>query len=265
MRYALRPISSCEYDAAVKATPHLCPLAAMGDLRTGRELLADAARDLAASHFAAGPGVARHTPALMRRFLAARCAELQAELRPCVNGCQRGESMAEANAICGGLPAALWGESKGPAEECATPEDWRREDDGHQSEEWWARGPLRAFWAFGQRRDGLAALFESLPAAFADRLRLAVDAAAAAYEDRAADVASAEAALAGLGASPSKGGAEEGPLLDPAELWEAEAEWGYATAAFDPATGRRRPGSVRVNGRQASPHLRSAAPRGASI
>jgi hypothetical protein len=39
------PIGPDEYDAAVRDRPDLCPLAATGDRRSGRQLLADAAVD----------------------------------------------------------------------------------------------------------------------------------------------------------------------------------------------------------------------------
>ena len=81
VRYALRPISAGEYDAAVENTPHLCPLAVMGDLRSGRELLASAARDLKTAPFAESTRAASCSHTLLRRFLAARCAELQEQLR----------------------------------------------------------------------------------------------------------------------------------------------------------------------------------------
>ena len=39
------PITPDEYDAAVRTSPALCPLAATGDCRSGRQLLADATED----------------------------------------------------------------------------------------------------------------------------------------------------------------------------------------------------------------------------
>lgn len=43
----VKGISPDEYDAAAARTPALCPLRVMGDFRSGRELLADVARDRA--------------------------------------------------------------------------------------------------------------------------------------------------------------------------------------------------------------------------
>ena len=266
VRYALRPISAEEYDAAVEATPHLCPLAAMGDLRTGRELLAQAARDLAAGTFRAAEGAACGSQALLRRFLAARVAELQSQLRPCPALHRAGMYSAKAKIEAseptdgfdgGAAPSPARRESDGPAEDGIPPPatDIGTRKDDYLEREWWARGPLLAFLTFGQRRGGLAALFDALPLVTADRLRRALDAADAADARRAADCAAVAAALdtgGGSAAAGSEGWGGAGPLSDPAELWEAEAEWGYATASFDPATGRPRPGSVRVNGRQAS-------------
>ena len=258
VRYALRPISAGEYDAAVEATPHLCPLAAMGDLRTGRELLAHAAQDLADGPFPSTAGSAHCPQALLRRFLAARCAELQAQLRPCPAVALRGADSrctdeAPATADCGCVPLATPQlESDGPAEEGASASSDARAEDAGDGGGWWARGPLRAFWDFGQRRAGLPALMDALPPAVKNELVLALDAADEADTRRTANAAAVSAALSAADAPLARGAAEAGPFADPAELWEAEAEWGYATAAFDPATGRRRPGSVRVNGRQAS-------------
>ena len=42
----MRTISAEEYDAAVIALPDTCPLVLIGDRRSGRQLLADAAKDL---------------------------------------------------------------------------------------------------------------------------------------------------------------------------------------------------------------------------
>jgi hypothetical protein len=48
--------------------------------------------------------------------------------------------------------------------------------------------------------------------------------------------------------------AELGLLEDPAELWEAEMAAGFATARYDPATGRRR--HCGLNGRQVTARRR---------
>ena len=47
IKAAHRVIDPDEYDDAARRWPHLCPLVALGDARTGRELLADAAADSA--------------------------------------------------------------------------------------------------------------------------------------------------------------------------------------------------------------------------
>ncbi len=46
-RHCLEPVSASEYDAALCSSPSRCLPAASGDLRTGRQLLADAAADAA--------------------------------------------------------------------------------------------------------------------------------------------------------------------------------------------------------------------------
>jgi hypothetical protein len=43
--HVTRPITADEYDAAVMRAPEECPLFAMGDLRSGRQLLEDCAAD----------------------------------------------------------------------------------------------------------------------------------------------------------------------------------------------------------------------------
>ena len=45
MSRASRVIDAAEYDAAARQTPDECPLLAMGDLRSGRQLLDDFAAD----------------------------------------------------------------------------------------------------------------------------------------------------------------------------------------------------------------------------
>jgi hypothetical protein len=44
-KHLIRVITPDEYDKAVRRDPRSCPLAAMGDLRSGRQLLADGAGD----------------------------------------------------------------------------------------------------------------------------------------------------------------------------------------------------------------------------
>ena len=229
----------------------------MGDLRSGRELLASAARDLKTAPFAESTRAASCSHTLLRRFLAARCAELQEQLRQS-DGARRpvrdsvSEVEAPSVAPTGGEdgPAIPRLESDGPAEDDAAHLN-NSTVDSQDEMEWWSKGPLRAFWGFGQRRCGLTSLFDALPPALKIQLRLALDAADAADACRAADMAVVEASLDANGAASTSGGAPACHSLDAAELWEAETVWGYATAAFNPVTGRRLPGSIQINRRQA--------------
>ena len=238
----------------------------MGDLRTGRELLADAS--LSTDFLSVAVGSTNYLQ--LRRFLASCCAELQANITSITSTrIASAESVAAAEAptdVIGASsscsPASPLRESDGPAMDCTCilPGETASGGSVHRKGEWWEQGPLRTFWAFGQRTARLAALFDSLPQNLEDRFRLALRAADAAEASRAVVIASAKEGLEAPDNTFASVGMEAGPLLDPAELWEAEAEWGYATAAFDPATGRRRRGSVRVNRRQASrPRHRAAA------
>ncbi len=53
----IRTVTPDEYDAATRSNPELCPLYALGDHRSGRELLAAAASD--AQHTVAGMAATR--------------------------------------------------------------------------------------------------------------------------------------------------------------------------------------------------------------
>ena len=58
MLLSYRAITCAEYDEAARRTPHLCPLVQAGDMRTGQQLIRDAAADseVAIVELAASPG-----------------------------------------------------------------------------------------------------------------------------------------------------------------------------------------------------------------
>lgn len=73
MKQSSRIISADEYDDAARRTPHLCPLIMIGDLRSGMELLNDAAQDMSTTIEAMCGS--RHGRALLENV--ARCLEDQ--------------------------------------------------------------------------------------------------------------------------------------------------------------------------------------------
>ena len=79
LRHSYAPIGPDEYDAAVRRAPSLCVPHAMGDHRSGRQLLADAAADAAVTvpRLSASPAGAR----LAGRMLDGLRARLAAYVR----------------------------------------------------------------------------------------------------------------------------------------------------------------------------------------
>ena len=75
MRHSYRPITPEQYDAAVARSPFSCPLHAMGDLRTGAQLLADFEADSAVSLGA--PALSRELEGVAAAFRAQRASFLR--------------------------------------------------------------------------------------------------------------------------------------------------------------------------------------------
>jgi hypothetical protein len=197
VRYLLREITADEYNAAVRATPHLCPLYAMGDRRTGRELLTQAGRDMASAPFAAHP----EQQALFRRFLAQQWAALHpagsrshARSHACCgeSGDRRTAALPEQkplppqppqppsqlptylpslNGLASTIVFVAQGHGAGAGGGKVARAQSPAESDAAARE--WARGPLRPLWSFG--RGALAELFAALPPAHAALFRRALD------------------------------------------------------------------------------------------
>ncbi len=141
-------ISADEYDAAVALSPAFGPLAAAGDRRTGRELLADAAADAQLSVAAAA--ATPHGRALLDR-LATLARSVRDRFRAAAAAADADADAARA--------AERWVErplragpmvlEDRPGEAVAPPQ---LAEAG--ARRWWAGLLLRRFWNFGHRVGG---------------------------------------------------------------------------------------------------------------
>ena len=211
VRQIFRAITPAEYDFATRNAPHLCPLFAMGDKRSGTELINQTRTDMREPfrHLRRRTGdIAQHA---LVAFLTAKLAEMESRCS------HSGEIRAATAAIAHAAPAPPQLLTDPPA--APVPH--------HRS---LVRGSLRHLWSVGYRANALAALLD-LPVGLLTPFRRAVDAEAVLDRRRLGALYRRAAMTAG-----SDG---EGVSDQAARLWEAEAEAGYLEVRYDGATGRR--------------------------
>jgi hypothetical protein len=107
VRHSYVPITAAEYDAAARLTPAACLNRACGDLRTGAQLLADAAADArvrisSLAHSAEGCALVRRLVAALRCHLAAyaRAVGGVGPVDTVSNMCARHPAAGAASAAC---------------------------------------------------------------------------------------------------------------------------------------------------------------------
>ena len=220
----MRRITPEEYDDAALRRPASVPLRAMGDLRTGRQLLADADADRAAP-FADTHGECRR----LLRYLQEACARLDRELSAPLR-----ETVAAGGTAH--FPVSHAGPQPLPSDPCIWPARWAVPAR-------WVPAAAMPYWGLGLRPDAVAGALEALPAEQQELFCRALWLGGPPWRPH---------GPAMRGTDP--GGVAElqgacGALREPGELWEAEAEAGFLSAAYDAATGRRL--GLSMNRRQA--------------
>ena len=248
MRIALDPADPDEYDAAARRALAACPLARLGDSRSGRQLLADAAGDASRTvaqlaETAAGRAELDGLAAYVEAMAAAVHASAVPEVRRCISDSAAGAGGGSSQATVPALFAARLG-----IERPLWVVPWALTFDSESSlfsamaASGRAAGPIRRLWTWGSRPERILALVAALPPhmlALAERLmRAAHGLADAAQRPQAAfalplppsNLNAVSAAPAGAGRWAV--GAEE------AALWE-QAEVGLVRVDYDPATQRR--------------------------
>jgi hypothetical protein len=248
----VRAITADEYDATAAACPESCPLVAMGDRRTGQQLLHDAPADSAVS-LRQFFRYLHQDPAREAAFLR-RLAELpfQFELRdPFL------DHVLATNSHLGATPVTTIEPPLPAPSKILTTADAALPAPKVFNADWALSPLLRRCWSFGYRAEDLVAVFDAVPPVL--RALLCRATAAAQHLDRlrqyplqhVAAILAAQAAdsPAGLDESTFPGAADLGVAVD-SELWEGELQVGFLTARYDGATQRRL--SVAVNARLAS-------------
>jgi hypothetical protein len=140
-RTLTRVITADEYDAAARLSPHLCPLIAAGDRRTGRELLASTAADArlsvaAVASTAAGRAelerIGDYAAAVRDHFAARAAARRRGADRPLKPPVRHGGAIMLTTPGAGTLAAA-------------------RAAEGSGAREWWSWPAMRRVWAVGYK------------------------------------------------------------------------------------------------------------------
>ena len=221
----MRRITPEEYDDAALRRPASVPLRAMGDLRTGRQLLADADADRAAP-FADTRGECRR----LLRYLQEACARLDRELSATSQMAAIAARVAAGSiAPLGAVPQPL------PSDPCIWPARWAVPAR-------WVPAAAMPYWGLGLRPDAVAGALEALPAEQQELFCRALWLGGPPWRPQGSAQRTEHEAVDYL-----PGGC--GALREPGELWEAEAEAGFLSAAYDAATGRRL--GLSMNRRQA--------------
>ena len=141
----MRVITPEEYDDAALRRPASVPLRAMGDLRTGRQLLADADADRAAP-FADTRGECRR----LLQYLQEACARLDRELSAPLR-----ETVAAGGTAH--FPVSHAGPQPLPSDPCIWPARWAVPAR-------WMPAAAMPYWGLGLRPGAVAGALEALPA-----------------------------------------------------------------------------------------------------
>jgi hypothetical protein len=251
VRILIRTITAEQYDEAAAACPECCPLIALGDCRTGQQLLQDAPLDFAISLRC----FFRNNPARETDFLR-HLAETSCPFEPggsLLNCALESESAPAAIEQPIPLPAqmSIVDSNDSPSLEVESisgmPEKLISNAD------WALSLPLRRFWSFGCRAKDLVAMFNAVPPA----LRALLCRAAAAAQrlehlrqhplQHVAAIVAAQAVAAPPVPDSVFASVERASFCDSAaegadvnvRLWENEGQLGFLTLRYDGATQRR--------------------------